>query len=112
MRANGRTLGPAGASDDPPVTFINFGAGEGDRAGAHRAIPGGSEEAGGVAAAESVGALPAHADGPGSGGDAAGTSETFEEAKLARGGPTVPAAWLGNGAASGFRIIGSGHRAV
>ena len=90
------------------MTFVNLGASEGRTAGAHRAIPGGREQARGIAAAKAIGAFPAHADGGGGGGDAIGAGEDVEEAELAVGSPAVPAAWLGNGAAIPVRL----HRPV
>lgn len=71
------------------MTLVNFRPGQGRQAGAHGAIPGGGEQAGVSAAAEAIGALPAHPDGFRGGGDASGTGQSFEEGELAGGGPTV-----------------------
>ena len=82
-----------GPSDEPSVTFVNFGASERGAADAHGAIPGGGEQAGIGAAAEAIGALPAHAGGFRGGGNAAGASEGFEEDDLADGCPAIEAAF-------------------
>ena len=92
------------------MTSVNLGASEGRTAGAHRAIPGGREQARGLAATKAIGAFPAHADGGGGGGDAISAGEDVEEAELAVGGPAVPAAWLAVAAVRLHRPVWSTKR--
>ncbi len=44
----------AGAGDEAAVTFVNFGAGEGDTVRSHRAVPGGGEQSARLALAEAM----------------------------------------------------------
>lgn len=71
------------------MTFINFGASEGDTIGSQRAIPGGGEQSTRVALAEAVRAFAAHADGARGTGDAARARENLDKAELALGRPAV-----------------------
>ena len=91
LQDRGPALCAEGSGDEPPVTLVNFRAGEGGAIGAHGAIPGDGEEAGVGAAAEAVGALPTHPDGFRGGGDAPGAGEGFEEGELPGWGPAVDA---------------------
>lgn len=98
-------LGTAGEADRSGVTLVNFDPGYGAARG-ERALPDGGEQAVRLAAAQPVGALPAHARFAGGGGDASGAGEGVEEGELAGDGPPVPSTSLRTGPADGLRSCG------
>jgi hypothetical protein len=102
-----RALGAAGRGDCADVTLVNFGPGERPASRAHRAIPGGCEQAVRFALAQPVRALTAHAGGARGLGDAPRGSEDGEEGELAGGGPAVPSPRL---RPFGLRIASRAHR--
>jgi hypothetical protein len=83
--------------------LVNFGAGNGDTAGAERAIPGEGEESARFALVQAMCALAAHPACAGGLGDTAGDEEDFKEAELAGGSPAVPSARIRT---SGMRFRG------
>jgi hypothetical protein len=72
------------------VTFINFGAGKRRNPRREGAVPGESEQPVGLAAAQAMGAFPAHARGASGFADAAGAPQRLEKGELTLGTPAVP----------------------
>ncbi|CAA9500914.1 MAG: hypothetical protein AVDCRST_MAG31-375 [uncultured Sphingomonas sp.] len=79
------------------VTFVTRAGWR--RSGSEDAVPDEGEAAGGRAAAQAVGAFPAHAHRGGGPGHAAGPGELRQEVRLAVEGPAVPSGWLRTGTA-------------